>query len=278
MKVATIVPQQFLDMTRADEYHMCLAHLIGQPGYEPYTHFFKQIGRLPYTHLIMDNGLIEGRPQPIEVLVERALLVDADELVLPDVFRDRAKTYSAIYDALEYLHSMSLSGQPLRGRTGFMAVAQGATLEEWIESAKDLMKLPIRSLGVPKVLCSLPEGSTSSGWLNRLDVLKAIEPYRQNNDIAIHLLGCWDTPLEAKMISKAEAEGVISPIRGIDSALPYVFTRAGMKMSEGERPDSSPIDFAMGGVDRKLLKYNIDMWRHECNIHDTSKDNVERIW
>lgn len=273
MKVATIVPQQFLDMTRADDYHMCLAHLIDQPGYEPYTHFFKQIGRLPYNHLIMDNGLIEGRPQPIEVLVDRALLVDADELVLPDVFRDRAKTYAAVVDALN-----NPVINKLRGKAGFMAVAQGATLEEWVESAKDLMKLPIRSLGVPKVLCSLPGGTTPTGWLNRLDVLKAIEPYRQNNNIAIHLLGCWDTPLEAKMISKAEAEGVISPIRGIDSALPYVFTRAGMKMSEGERPDSSPIDFAMGGVDRKLLKYNIGMWRYECNIHDTSKDNVQKIW
>ncbi|MNU84617.1 hypothetical protein D3C71_743410 [compost metagenome] len=275
MKVATIVPQQFLDMTRADEYHMCLAHLIGEPGYEPYTHFFKQIGRLPYTHLIMDNGLIEGNPRPIHELVTKALLVDADEIVLPDVFKDRAQTYAAVVDALQQLTDPD-KGQPLRGRTSFMAVAQGASLEEWIESAKELMQLPIRTLGVPKVLCSLPGLSTTNGWLNRLEVLKAIEPYRHGTQI--HLLGCWDTPLEAKMISKAEAEGVISPIRGIDSALPYVFTRAGMKMSEGGRPDSSPIDFAMGGVDRKLLKYNIDMWRHECNIHDTTKDNVQRIW
>jgi hypothetical protein len=273
MKVATIVPQQFLELTRSDEYHMSLAHLIGAAGYEPYTHFFKQIGRLPYTYLIMDNGLIEGRPQPIDVLVEKALMVEADELVLPDVFKDRAKTYAAVYDALDYLHKK----QTLRGRTGLMAVAQGTTLEEWIESAKDLLKLPIRALGIPKVLANLPGYTDGGWWLNRLEALKAIEPLRMHSDIQIHLLGCWETPLEAKMISRAEADGVITPVRGIDSALPYVFARAGMKMSDGPRPDTSPIDFQLGGVNRKLLQENITMWKHECNIQ-SDEDNVTKLW
>jgi hypothetical protein len=248
---------------------MALAHLIGKAGFEDYTTFYELKGRQNDKFLIMDNGLIEGDPRPIEEIVDKAEKLHASELVLPDVFRDRNATWRAVNKALVYLHNKGKFDMRV------MAVAQGNTYEEWLESARELLKLPINTLGIPKVLTKLPHYKISSGghisfekdgyWLQRLEAIRALREELDAADVEIHLLGCWDTPLEAKRIANDVATGNCHEVRGIDSAIPWVYASAGMKMSEGERP-VGPVHFDATNLDADdlTLKYNIHMWQREC--------------
>ena len=61
--MASIVPQNYLNLTSEAKMHMALAHLIAEPGYEQYTEFFMY--RKQDAFCILDNGVIEGSPMSI---------------------------------------------------------------------------------------------------------------------------------------------------------------------------------------------------------------------
>ena len=254
MKVATILPQTYLAVTEDDKYLMSLAHLINKPGMEEYTNFFTRKAKQEGTFLIMDNGLIEGDPRPIEELLQKALDVGAHELILPDVFRDSRGTLQAVEKASKYLEKQFGDDWPV----GFMAVPQGETLEQWLSCAIMLLDNPVVScIGVPKVLVDI------AGRDGRLRAIQELA--NRTGDIggrALHLLGCWRTPLEVSIIAKAVEQEKIPEIRGVDSAIPYVYARAGIKINDDDRPDSEPIDFEDGTIeDEALMCYNILFWR-----------------
>lgn len=259
MKVATILPQTHLESTRYDSYLMALAHLIDKPGMETYTEFFKEKSKEPGTFIIMDNGLIEGDPRPISELLDKALSIGADELILPDVFRDSLATLNAVNTATDYLVSQ---GERIQGM-GFMAVPQGKTLDEWLDCASMLLNNPlVTCLGIPKVLVDI------AGRDGRYDAIEALmERVHDLNGVALHLLGCWRTPLEVSIIAKGMEIGDLPEIRGVDSAIPYVFARAGLYINEDDRPDSNPIDFADGKLEEgSKLEYNILLWRDAVDM------------
>lgn len=247
MQAATIVPQPYLHLVKDEPYHLALAHLVGKEGFEAYTEFYTNVGMNPDQFLILDNGLIEGDPRPIEELIEKAHMIGAHELVLPDVFQNKIDTLREAYDALNFLRSTS----PKK----CMAVAQGNTYEEWLECAKEMLTWDIDTISVPKVVTKM------AGRDGRLRALLDIQEHL--GDREVHLLGCWESPLELKVIENAVRAGKIKPVRGVDSAIAYVYARAGLKMSEAERP-AGKIDFAAEDADVEILKYNIDMWKREC--------------
>jgi len=249
MKVATILPQNFLNLVKGDSYHMCLAHLIDKPGMENYTRFFKN-GIADDSYVIMDNGLIEGNPRPIEELIEKADMLGANELILPDVFKNSVETIKAVGAAMSYLENHPTD-------INLMAVPQGKNLPDWLCCAEMLLQYPIKCLGIPKVLVSM---GGRDGRLQALDALYQRCP--EISGLDIHLLGCWQTPLEILTIAKAESQGLIPTIRGVDSAIPYVYARAGLRISDDDRPDSEPVNFEHGEVQNDLLlALNIEAWR-----------------
>lgn len=274
MKAATIVPQHHLHLIAWQDYHLALAHLINKPGFEYYTKFYGDMAGHPEKFVILDNGLIEGDPRPMEELLDKALQIGADELVLPDVFQNREETYRKVYDSLNKL----VHGN---ARVRTMAVAQGKTVEEWLASARELLKLPINTLGIPKVVAKLPDATGKTSWIQRLNVLQLLADDLEKSDVQVHLLGCWDTPLEIKTIAAAIAGGTCPEVRGTDSAIAYAFARKGMKMSEGDRPVGA-IDFGATDLDPDdvILKYNIQMWQHECGDIDLSSEDlhIPRFW
>lgn len=252
MKVASILPQNLLHLIQDDNYHMCLAHLIGALGMDVYTDFYRNIGYQKDKYLIMDNGLIEGDPRPIEELVEKAILVKADELILPDVFLKYKETTKAVDGALGFIKSHDV-------RMNLMAVAQGETLTEWFECAKELIAMGIKCIGVPKVLTKV------GGRDARLQVLMALAYSGVDlKGVEFHLLGCWNSALEVIVMDSASRNkgNMLPNIRGVDSALPYVYARADLMISEDDRPDSAPINFKEDKViDQRLLEFNINAWR-----------------
>lgn len=260
MKAATIVPQNYLHLVAHQPYHLALAHLVGKEGFGHYTNFYRNIGHDPEKFLILDNGLIEGDPRPIEELVNKAAFLHADELVLPDVFQDLMGTLKASYDALNYVRKKST--------VRVMAVPQGSTYENWLICAKEMLEWDIDTLAIPKVVTKM------AGRDGRLHALQDLHDLLEKKKVDVHLLGCWESPLELKYIESFVKTGEAYPVRGVDSAIAYVYARAGLRMSEAERPPGA-IDFDARDADEELLKYNIEMWQSECGALENQQP---RIW
>lgn len=252
MKVATILPQNYLHLTQDDDYLMCLGHLIGAPGMEKYTEFFTQASK-EGKFIIMDNGLIEGDPRPITELAEKANYIGASEMIMTDVFRDKDATLKAIDEGIKALDNAGIKHPKL------MLVPQGNSVVEWVECAHEIIcKYPQLdyTIGVPKVLVHL------GGRDGRVEALiNLVDRCPVARHKTFHLLGCWTTPLEVTIVDKLVRQGVLPNVRGVDSAIPFVYARAGSKINSQDRPDSNPINFKFTKVKSFLLRYNIYLWR-----------------
>lgn len=266
MQVATIVPQNYLHLLRNDSYLMCLGNLIDAPGMEQYTEFYKNRSKAG-KYVIMDNGLIEGNPRPITELYFKALSIGADEMIMSDVFCDKEATLKAIeksfaeitYNSAFYKKQKFLNPEDPR----FMLVPQGRDVEEWIDCAHELLCEYGRRkcvIGVPKVLVHLSgrdaRAAAITGLLDRCPMAR---------HITFHLLGCWTTPLEITILDKLARQQPTINIRGVDSAMPFVYARAGKRITDSDRPDSKPINFEYSKVNPLLLRYNIYQWRRAAN-------------
>ena len=258
MKVATILPTKFLHLIKDDNYHMCLAHLIGED--EEYTKFYQQIGKSKGKYLIMDNGVMEGNQRPIEEIIRKANLVGADEIILPDSFCNMNETLDKSYKALQYVREDF-------PHLKVMVVPQGKNLEEWLECTEIMLSWDIDTLGIPKVLVKL------AGRDGRLEAL--LELGHKVRGLDIHLLGCWQSPIEVLLIEKASKTRRIYPVRGVDSSIAYIFTKVGLTIDEDDKPHNNPIDFDDEDIDIDLLKKNIQMWKDACELKN---DDIWKIW
>lgn len=250
MKVATIVPQNYLHLTQNDDYLMCLGHLVGAPGMDGYTEFFQEAAR-DGKFIIMDNGLIEGDPRPITELVKKANRIGASEMIMTDVFRDKDATLKAIDEGIKSLEGLD--------HPKLMLVPQGNSVMEWVECAHELIckyNTLDFTIGVPKVLVHL---GGRDGRVEALINLVDRCPIARHK--TFHLLGCWTTPLEITIIDKLVRQGVLPNVRGVDSAIPFVYARAGKTMNSMDRPDAKAIDFKYTKVNNMLLRRNIYHWR-----------------
>lgn len=249
MKTATILPQSLLHLTRNDDYHMALGHLIGKDGFEGYTQFYKNIGADPDKFLILDTGVIEGDARPVEELMEKAKLINASEMILNDVFLDKAATLKESYKAFDAVWKSDLEIR-------VMAVPQGKTPIEWVECAKEMLSWGVSTLGIPKVLTKVFEHRDG-----RLQALMEIQDVLQSTET--HLLGCWESPMELKVIENAVRQEKIVPVRGVDSAIAYAYACSDLRITDDERPQG-PIDFVGKAVDMDILQYNIWVWKKEA--------------
>ncbi len=266
MQMASIVPQNFLEMTAEAKFHMALACFIGEEGYTQYTEFFRN--RKKDSFCVLDNGVIEGKPMPFEKCVHRAELINADEIVLPDVYRDNHGTYNVVKEAI----NCYIQNDMFNNRFRLMVVPQGNSMEDWLDCAINLLNdfgIYISTIGIPKHLidtCNERDGrliAISNLW----------ERFPNLHEWDIHLLGCWKTPLEVLVCAKASEQGIIPHIRSCDSAIPYVYARNGLRFSDDDRPDSDPIDFEKGYCNKALLTYNILAWN---SIGDPTSERT--IW
>lgn len=210
-KLAEIVPKETLEVTRDNAYHMCLAQLVlKDPAYASFYRRMSEEGKF----VLLDNGAAEGEELSLEEVLKAAELVNAAEIILPDVlFEGKTsfeKSISAYFNLLEYKDEKGIR---------LMFVPQGRSFSEWYNYAMLAFKYEgIDDIGVPKHLSiTFADKEARFTAVHALDKeIRARECY----DKRIHLLGCNESPKELKVLMKA------SPfIRGCDTVAPYLFTK-----------------------------------------------------
>lgn len=260
----TLVPQNYLHMIKEDDMHLALACYINREGYEKYTDFYTggENGRKKDSYLILDNGVIEGDPISFPGCIEIAKQINADEIVLPDVYRDAAATEKAIEEAVQYIDSLS---EFEKYKFSYMMVPQGKTLQEWLQCAQKLMEKYandtfIEVIGIPRHLqrneCdALARLYAITEIYNKMDSF--IDRYK------FHFLGTGLTAEELYEYDIEQFKRYMIPIRSVDSASAYVFAKEGIPYTADVlRPNFDPIDFKSGECDENLLGINIFNWRN----------------
>lgn len=225
-QVIDIVPVQELGRIKGAPMHMVLTHLV-----ENYPHY-REFMEKEEGYKILDNSLIElGGAVTTERLMKAAISVGADEIILPDIFKDKDRTIAAVDSSLYWLDTCSSDGD--RGKV--MAVAQGSTLSEIAACFEHFMSYKeIDVIGIPKVASVLPwsvsDICTNSGPIGR----HALEYLWRDRglDKEIHLLGCWYSWAELSMFQAPEQ------IRSVDSCLRSFFYAHNCSL----RPEGMTVD------------------------------------
>jgi hypothetical protein len=128
VKLALIAPiAELRTFTHSDEIHLVLPHLLNMPGYGGFYFEQSKAGH----SVILDNSAYEMTARHPEALLEEAMSVLADEIVVPDALNDceatlelAGRTFTSWAKGLsaKYIHLH----QPQ-----LMLVPQGQNLDEW---------------------------------------------------------------------------------------------------------------------------------------------------
>lgn len=261
MKLCNIMPTQFIEQSKEDAIHMCLAHLVNSDA--TYRTFYKR-QRFEGSYIIVDNSVIENDPQPIELVVKAAMSIDAQEIVLPDVLHDMDATLDK---SLEALTTMKCDFPHFKT----MAVPQGKTMEEWISCAKIMLEWPIDCIGIPKNLTYV-SGTPKGRPYNRIHAIESVAGLIR--DRSIHLLGCWTSPIELSLVARSVMDKVIPEVRSIDTAMAYIFTKAGKRIGEQDRPDIPWAFDDRDPIDRALLHDNIREIQKSLDVEPNAWDVI----
>lgn len=235
MELINIYPLGNLNMHYQQDMHMFLTHLV-----EKYP-FYAKLARDIKGYKILDNSLIElGGAVDLQRVLDAAMHIDADEIILPDVFQDGPATINAVNNALSELNDIYPNRSwPYK----LMAVAQGKNAEEWYKCYKALLENPdIDVIGIPKVLAKMhPQGRPY--FVNELCDLKR-KPH--------HLLGLWYSMREFYSYKNLE------DIRSCDTVLLGYMAKYGIE-AYGVRPDGFTVDLEMDILDYSKVCTNINI-------------------
>lgn len=235
MKFALITPPYYYE-TIAEQnlgYQFVLAQYLEDRKYFEVYEYFRHQGHF----IMMDNGAAEfGHSIGLDDLEREVKRLQPDEVILPDVLRDRRATLTLTREAL-----------PLFPRWQRAVVPQGKDWAEWELCARTLVGWGAATICVPKLLEDYPGG--------RLKALSIIEENRWHWDHHVHLLGIWEKPL-------FEIEQVVKNypwVRGIDSGAPIAYAQAGKSIKHPKRESLQWDD------------QDADMWLIAQNLWDCLK-------
>lgn len=218
MKLINIYPLGNLMLHHTQSMHMFLTHLV-----EKYP-FYAKLAKEVKGYKILDNSLIElGGAVNLQRVLDAAARIDADEIILPDVFQDGPATIRAVNAAIQELLAIYPDGKfPYK----IMAVAQGKDENQWYGCYYSLLNNPyVDVIGIPKVLAKMhPQGRPH--FVNELCDLQA-KPH--------HLLGLWYS------MSELNEYEHIDDIRSCDTVLSGYMAKYGLSAA-GVRPDGYTVN------------------------------------
>ncbi len=262
-KLAHIVPLNYFHLTASNTYHMCLAHLVKEdPNYRQFYRRCVQKGH----YVLMDNGAAEGSQLSLEELAQCYEWVRPTEMVLRDSLCNRAETFEKTKEMIEYFKEKGI-------KCKFMAVPQGQCINEWCDSAEELIQLPeVNTLGISKFLTI----QTGEYWA-RYTAVDYVAYLRKEYGrlVEVHLLGCDSGVQEVDRIRKE-----YSFVRGCDTALAEIFTKAGKQLEyRSERP-AAEIDFLGEPLDithQQLLLRNMNRFNLMCSVNNEKSSELAWI-
>jgi len=198
MKVAHIVPTALLSLTKFNDYHLILPHLMEEGS--DYATFYKEEAT---GHKILDNGIAEAVDFDWKALLRLAATLQADEVVAPDVMGDRVRTVETVrqFRPLALAHPEFKYIGVIQGKSYSDLAAMLAFYEqqEWISV-----------IALPRVLCHSVHKDI------RFNFLDAFEKQIKERFEAVHCLGAASVnPKEVILLSDTMA-------RGIDTSFPSV--------------------------------------------------------
>ena len=201
MKCAMITPTDFLhyEERAGFGFHFALAQHVKEASYAAWFKRWHEFGHF----IMMDNGAAEGERLDNKDLIEAAGIIGADEVVMPDVLRDKHGTINATRAALSLV--------PERNRA---MAPQGADWFEWEACAKILVSYGCATICIPKLYEGYPGG--------RAHALAIIRGYHWDWDHNIHLLGCYNDPVREIVLAHKHTPW----IRSVDTGAPVAYAQA----------------------------------------------------
>lgn len=232
IKIAQIVPLKFLELTKNNQYHMCLAHLVLKS--DEYRDFYRRMSD-EGKYVLVDNGAAEGEKMDYDDLMRVYELINPTEIILPDVLFDMTETISRTTD---FVKNYDLD------KYKKMIVPQGIDLNQWIDCCFEMLGIVnADTIGIPKWL-----GSKSETARAKICAMLSSVPQE------VHLLGCSEGPI---IVYCCRA---INPrVRGCDSAFSYLCDKAGLKGMDAytQRPKEK-IEFLTDTITSNLTKLMIE--------------------
>lgn len=236
MFVCHILPYKVLQSLPDDTFG---SHLVVAPYLletEEYLQYFVQLRErqrrheIPKSWLILDNGVAEGYLLTDEQMYELALRIDADEMVLTDILHDGPATVDKAKEIL------GRYGRALKGKKiSLMGVPQGKTEEEYIECARQLIKLGVNTLGVSYISVGdlFPKNRYSvaarPSFLVKLSLLLRL---CERSGPQIHCLGLGGHPVEIFYLRQLRTSQCTELVRTVDTSAVWAATREGLDFEE----------------------------------------------
>lgn len=204
MHIALIAPTSMLNaLCSVSKVQMCLAHRVLSDAV--YADFYKNARAAGQT-VVMDNSLWElGTAMSYEYLQGAYQLVQPDELIIPDVFRDGPATIKS------WINFHRQGPEYVFEDVTQFVVVHGQDREEWLNTYDYFVENTAygTTLGLPKVL---DEIWSPGGRIGCVEFLEATNRVSENHNY--HCLGIWDDPIEILLLGRH------SWIRSLDTALP----------------------------------------------------------
>jgi hypothetical protein len=256
MKLALIPPKSLItEYIGGRDYHMMVPAALEDPE-------VRRLYRRERGFKILDNGMYEGVMWPNKDLIELALEVKPDEIIMPDSAGDFPGTYGAQMEFIQQYCEM----WPKEGYSPLlMAVIQGETHHDRMQHAMRLLNMRDEyqenmgvklSFGFPRRLV------TPDDHYARVNLIEWI--IRTYGKVPMHMLGlpsCWPT----EILRAARQFGPY--LRGMDTSAPFTWAYANATLNavDGiERPDNY---FMQPEVkfNRTVVNANIDQLQRWCN-------------
>lgn len=224
MKAGLIPPIPELEEFGRNSFHLLLSHLISNKTY--HDHYKRERRRGAY--LVLDNSAHEFEiGQRADILLDQAISLQAQEIVVPDQLDDAEGTIEGALSAMEVWYEGDRASEMRDLNPALMFVPQGKDEKEWTECLKELIRTQRfvsrkRSGRTDFVIGLSKDYEVWDGGLDHL-IADWLQPIRRSAEvkgvkIQVHLLGwgrqLWDLGFLARKYPW---------IRSTDSAKPFVY-------------------------------------------------------
>ena len=174
-----------------------LPHLFHNPTY---FDFYTDLATQPEQLIILDNGIAEDVDTHPQDLINLAIRVKADEVVIPDMLGD----CNATIDRMRKFESYAMENPQFR----YIGVVQGQSVSEWLKCLNAMQYSPwVHTIALPRIM---------NKEIKTQRFLFADSLYKHDwIDKPIHCLGASSWIREIVALSEL-------PIRSLDTSLPFV--------------------------------------------------------